>query len=239
MKFISYGDEKFTNSKIRIEKEAKLFGFTDIKIYSPDDLDIEFKTKFSDILKMSRIGGYGIWRPYIIKKSLETLLDGEYLIYLDAGCTININGMERFKEYLKMFETSKHGIISFQMPHLEKFYTTKQIFEYFKCSNDDKIINTGQYLDGILIMRKTPHLVDIINKWLNCVYENPQMFTDQFNNQQEYYFIDNRHEQSVFSVLRKVYGSIVITQDETFDTVVPWGSQQSFKYPFWATRIRG
>lgn len=235
--FITYGDDKFFHSKQRILKEAQNFGFKMCTVYSPNDLDQEFVSRFAEILKQPRIGGYGIWRPYIIKKALANLKDGDYLAYIDAGCTINSYGMARFQEYLQLLANSEYGIISFQMPHAEKKYTTKEIFNYFQCSNEIK--NSGQYLDGILIMKKCAHLEEIIDIWLKAVYEHPTMFTDIYNNSQADYFIDNRHEQSVFSVLRKKYGSVIIPQDETFDTVVPWGSPQSFKYPIWATRIRG
>lgn len=51
----------------------------------------------------------------------------------------------------------KQPIISFQMPHLEYKYTTKEIFEYFNVSHYINITNTGQLLNGILIMKKMMH----------------------------------------------------------------------------------
>ena len=50
-------------------------------------------------------------------------------------------------------------------------------------------------------------------------------------------FKENRHEQSLFSLLRKMHGSIVLDGDESF--IVPFGGQESMKYPFWASRIKG
>ncbi len=68
------------------------------------------------------------------------------MIYLDAGCSININGKTRFNEYIEMLNSSNESIISFQMPHLEKKYTTKEIFNYFNIDRNDKIANNGQIL---------------------------------------------------------------------------------------------
>ena len=66
---ITYGDDNFKNSKKRLEKEAINTGWFDsITVYGPEILDDDFKEKFKHILNQPRIAGYGIWRPYIIKK---------------------------------------------------------------------------------------------------------------------------------------------------------------------------
>ena len=73
--FITYGNHKFKNGKKRLCNEANSSGwFNTITAYGPKDLDDEFTKKFKNILSQSRIGGYGIWRPYIIKKNLMKLM---------------------------------------------------------------------------------------------------------------------------------------------------------------------
>jgi len=62
------------------------------------------------------------------------------------------------------------------------------------------------------------------------------LFTDHYNREnQESCFIDNRHDQSILSVVRKIHGSIVLGDETWF---VPFGNNESLKYPFWATRKR-
>lgn len=234
--FITYGNEKFKKAKERIINEAKDSGFfTSTTAYGPEDLSSEFANKYRDILKQPRIGGYGIWRPYIILDKLNELNYNEYLIYCDAGCTINKNGERRFNEYLELINKSNYGIISFQMNQPEKKWTTAEIFNYFSISKDDDIYNSGQIIDGILIMKKTPHLLKIIKIWLQVVSDDPYLFTDKYNNNNQCSdFRDNRHEQSVFSIIRKKYGSVVIN-DKTYGN---WKSESLLKEPFWATRKR-
>ena len=61
------------------------------------------------------------------------------------------------------------------------------------------------------------------------------------------FFVENRHDQSILSLLRKKYGSILLDRDETFFYfATPEGNNiprseyknvtEKFKYPFWATR---
>jgi hypothetical protein len=234
---IVYGNDRFKNSKKRLYNEAIATGWFDtITIYDQTCLDNNFKKKFKNILNQPRIAGYGIWRPYIIKKKLNEINDNDILIYIDAGCSINPDGKNRFNEYIDMVNNSNEGIISFQMSHIEKIWTTKEIFEYFNVDINGEIANSGQILDTILIMKKNKNVVNITNIWYNVIYNNPLLFTDYYNyKNQKSYFIDNRHEQSIFSVIRKIHGSIVL-EDETY--FVSFGNDISLRYPFWATRKR-
>ena len=240
IRFITYGNDKFKIAKVRILDQAKSFGeFTSWKAYGPEDLDTEFKEKFKDVLSQPRIGGYGIWRPYIIKKELEKIKNDDFLMYCDAGCHLNPKGKKRFYEYLEILKKSDYGIMSFQMhDQIEKWWTTKEIFNYFNVEINSEISNSGQYLDGILIMKKNEHLMKTIDLWMKTVYDKPEIFTDKFNRlNQHSFFKDNRHEQSVFSIIRKIQGSEVIPKDETWHPQ-PFGSEESLKYPIWAKRDR-
>lgn len=246
--FITYGDSKFEKSKQRLLNEAKEFGvFKTIKGYGPKDLSEDFIKKHCDIFKHSRGGGYWIWRPYILRQAINNINDNEYLVYLDAGCTINKSGKKRFYEYIHNLENSQnnYGILSFQMTNTngkgeiqkEKWWTTGQIFNIFNIKPDSDIGESGQYLGGVLILKKNKHLLEYLDKYEKCIYENPLLITDIYNDKDQHEgFKENRHEQSITSVLRKMHGSEVIEGDETW--IVPFGQEESLKYPFWATRIR-
>jgi hypothetical protein len=84
-------------------------------------------------------------------------------------------------------------------------------------------------------MKKNENIINMNNIWYNVIYENPLLFTDYYNNNQESYFKDNRHEQSVFSIIRKMNNPILLEDETWFPN---FGSEESLKYPFWATRFR-
>jgi hypothetical protein len=237
---ITYGDNKYSESKKRIYNQAKSLGWFDaITLYSPEDLDEEFKEKFKDILELPRGGGYWIWKPYIIKKHMDMISDNDILIYIDAGCYINPAGVKRFNEYIEMLNNREEGCISFQMSqHKEKAWTTKEIFEHFNINNDsDDILETGQIMATIKMFKKNANAVNIVSAWLNALYRNPLVFTDHYNkNNQCDGFIDNRHDQSVCSIICKLYKTIVIEDETYFEN--GFGDEVSLKYPLWATKIR-
>lgn len=232
---ITYSNHKFEGSKYRLYKEANNVGWFDtITAYGVEDLDNNFKNHFKNILEQPRGGGYWIWKYYFIKKKLDEINHNDILIYLDAGCTINPKGKEKFNEYIELLNKNDEGIISFQMEHLEKKFTTKEIFNYFNIKINGEIANTGQIVSTIRIMKKNKNLINLINLEGKTLYDNPLLFTDYYNKNQESYFIDNRHDQSIFSIIRKLNNTIILN-DETFFVI--FGNKESLKYPFWSTRL--
>lgn len=144
-----------------------------------------------------------------------------------------------------MLKESHYGIMSFQMSgklgpgnlERENVWTNTEIFKYLNVPINGEFGNSGQYLGGILVMKKNQHLLKIINLLIKALYDDPLMYTDHYTQNQHPQFKENRHEQSLFSLLRKIHGSIVLDGDESF--IVPFGGQESMKYPFWASRIKG
>jgi len=233
--FVTYGNEMYNNSKKRLREESINSGWFDsTTIYGPENLSQEFKHEFSDILKRPRGAGYWIWKFDIIKQQLTKLANNDILIYIDAGCSININGKTRFNEYIEMLNNSNESIISFQMPHIENKYTNKELFHHFDMNVNDNNGKSGQFVGGILIMKNTDKMMKIIDECINVLRTDHLLVTDHYNkNGQCNDFIDNRHDQSILSLVRKKHGSIILT-DETWFT--PFGNNESMKFPFWATR---
>ena len=231
--FLTYGDENYKVSSKRLVREARRFGcFREIYSCNKKDLDQQFKLQFKDVLNQRRGAGYWIWKPYLINKYLKRINKGDILVYLDAGCSINKKGFNRFCEYIKMLDNSDQGIISFDLTHPENLYTNKACFKYFKYKNRDR--NKGQLLAGILIMKKNDLICKQINLWLKTVYENVNLFTDKLTNNENKNFKFHRHDQSVFSLIRKQFNPLII-KDETF--FEDFNSDKARKYPFHATRI--
>lgn len=238
---IFYGDSKFKKICKRLKKEAKNTGwFKSIVSYHSDDLSPEFCENFKNILSHQRGGGYWIWKWDIILNRLEKIPEGDIIIYLDSGCSINRLGHKRYVEYLEMVKKSTTKILSFQMPHIEKNWTTMEVFNICKNKYNvdesviEKVKNTGQYVGGILIMENNSIIKKLFRDCISIVQKDNNIITDYYNKIQHEYFRDHRHDQSILSVVRKIYGSEVIPNDETY--FIPFGNVESWKYPFWATR---
>lgn len=231
---ISYGDAEYASQKDFFKQTALASHFFDeVTVFSPEDIDPAFSAHFEDTLNYRKGGGFWIWKPYFVKRVLESLEENDILIYCDAGCMINSKGEKRFKEYIELLKQSETGCISFELPHKEIEYTKQEVFDYFKTSA--AVIRSNQLVGGVLLLRKCPHTILLVDKWYGTLYENPLLFTDDKNeNIQHKEFIDHRHDQSIFSVLRKTYQSEVIIDETYFPDFIRNGQP----YPIWATRLK-
>lgn len=240
---ISYASRHFQNrytNILNLGNNCELFD--DFKCFTENDIDEEFKKKYKEVWNMSqRGGGYWIWKPYIISKMLEQMKDNDILVYIDAGCHINITSesKNRFNEYIEMINESKSGLLRFQLPHQEKNYTNTKTIEYFKqkfnINNDimNEYINNVQIMATVIIIKKTQFTIDFFNKVLEVLNDDMNLFTDKYTNNNE----QHRHDQSVMSLLYKHINGDLIIDDETYFEE-GFNTDRAYKYPFWATRLR-
>ena len=126
-----------------------------------------------------------------------------------------------------MLNESPYGIISFQTDNIERIWTTKELFKFLDIDLESDIAKSGQYVGGILIMKKSEHLLNILNKCIEIIDKDNNLITDLYNTNQEHYFKENRHDQSILSLVRKKNNSIVISY-----------YNESTKLPFIASRKR-
>lgn len=234
--FITYGSggPNYERAKQRILKEAAQFGVFDrITGHGMDTLSPEFREKYKDVLSMRRGGGYWIWKFDIIQQELSKINEGDFIVYADAGCTINAseNAIKRFYDCLKILSDSPYGILNYSINAQEYIWTTQQIFEHFNVDSKSMVATSNQRIATIFIVQKNAHS----EKWLSTIMDTLAhdrfLFTDKYNNNQPNpCFRDNRHDQSVASVVSKLQGSIVI----------PWNQElaRSPNVPFWDTRYR-
>jgi hypothetical protein len=229
----TYGDDRYTNIKNDFIASAEESDFFDqIHSFSHLDIDPVFYKKIYEPLMSCRGGGYWIWKPYFVKRVLDSLQDDEILIYCDAGSHINSNGKQRFADYINMVQASKTGTVDFGLFWREYQFTKQEVFDFFRTS--PQIIQSGQLVGGILIFRKCAHSMMLVNKWYEIACNHPFLFTDEKRKQQHPGFIDHRHDQSIFSVIRKTYGANIISNETFFQDYERDGQ----RFPIWATQLK-
>ena len=234
--FASFGgpSTEYHNALKRICGEAqqfdiftKIFGFTDIYLKN----DIEFWNTHGRFIESNPRGyGYWLWKSYLVKNQLRSMNEGDILVYADAGCTLNINGKARLIEYIDMCKNHESGIVSFQLSHVEHNWTKNDIIQHLNASNE--IISSGQLVGGIFVIRKCKATVDLVTKWYEiCCYYNLINDTPSLTPNHPT-FVENRHDQSIWSILRKQNGSVILSDETYFRN---WNAEGIY-YPFWATR---
>jgi len=234
--FLTFGgpSENYHNALNRICLEAeqikifdKIIGYTEKNLMN----DKKFWNKHGNFITNNKRGyGYWLWKSYLTKKTMKKMNDNDILVYVDAGCTINSNGKKRLLEYFDIVNNSKFGILSFNLGHLEKTWTKMDIINYFGAHD---LLETGQLVGGIFILRKCEHTINLVKKWYKSCCEYNLIDNSQSSIPNDSSFIENRHDQSIFSVIRKQLGTEIIW-DETY--FAPDWNIYGNNFPIWATR---
>lgn len=253
---LTFADSRLSRSLDRLRFEAEEFKvFNDIYTLTEEDLEPDFRERYAEKLR-SNVRGYGYWcwKPHIIRKILQKLSHGDLLLYMDAGCHLNLRGIKRLKEYFSLVEGSKSGLLAFQaipplthdgraLPDLaERIWTKGDVFDYFSIKNDSRIADAQQFGSGIIFFRKCKESEALVDEWLNAISYSFSMLDDTpsiLPNSDD--FIEHRHDQSIFSILCKLHGVDSISAYEYWypqkDSMKPdWGALELM--PIHAKRLR-
>lgn len=236
--FITYGDKDFNISKkhlINLAKKSEIF--SQCIAYSYKDLTSDFKKKYSNILSEKRGGGFWIWKHHIIKESLRLINENDLIVYCDAGTSFNYYAKSRFLEYVEILNSSIHSNfrIESESHHLEKSWTTKELFNYFKININSEIGNSTQFEGGHMIFKNNNETREYLKEYENILHYDQNLITDFYNNNQHGFFIESRHDQSIFSMLSKTRGCEKIQNETKFHN----RKDEQYRYPFLSVRKRG
>lgn len=235
--FLTFGDSKNYKAQVeRVCKEANnvkvfdyIWGLTDQHLRR----DKLFWNKHGKWIEQNPRGyGYWIWKSYLIWVILHCRMNyGDILVYADAGCEINPRGKQRLLYYFDIVKNDHIGILSFRMDHrLAKCWTKGDIFSSLEM---DHCKNKGQMSGAIVIVRKTAKSInffEIYHKWC-CFYNLLDDSPSKLPNDPE--FVENRHDQSIFSMLCYKYCIKSIPDETWFED---W--KDSNEYPILAKRIK-
>ncbi len=210
-------------SLIRMNLQAKNSKFYDeIKIFTPKNFDEDIKMKVEELISKGKKRGYGywIWKPYFISKILDEIDNEDIIHYVDIGCHLIDKNFKRFYEYLEIISDKDKWLLPFQyhinkknfpkkifFPEREEYKFTKaDLLNYFDYLNDKEIIDSPQYWAGSFFIKKNDFSIKFVNEWLNIFYERFDLVDDTPSKIKNYDgFVENRHDQSVYSLLCKKY----------------------------------
>ena len=222
---VTFADYRLKHSKKRLMRQAKRMGvFSHLISLDERGLDLEFRAKHSDILRSDVRGfGFWIWKPQVIIQCLRGVKDGQTILYVDAGCHLNHRGTPRLREYLEMVSKSKSGILAFNfahegvIDHKELEWTKSDIFDFFGVLSNEEIKQSAQMQAGIILVEKRESTVKFFENWLDIMETHREFIDDSpslIPNDPD--FIENRHDQSIFSVLAKLEDVEALSHAENF-----------------------
>lgn len=213
--FLTFADYKYRESLYRLKNQVSQSKYiTDIYIFTEKDLGKDFRRNFHPWL-YRRGYGYWKWKSYLVQKVLDNIDEGDILIYSDAGCVFNKSADDRLLYYIDKVRTSKSGLLVFAQNLIEKDWTKSDCFDYFGVIKEKKITDTPQTLGGIFFICKNDISQKIVEKWVTVTMDHYDLITDKRSQIPNFdSFVEHRHDQSILSILAKIYKAETIPSSE-------------------------
>ena len=220
---LSFATNDLRISVNRLKKQAEESLYYDyIKIFNPNDFDNKLKVHIDHLLRNNKKRGYGYWywKPYLIKQMMHKIDDNDIIHYMDIGCHIIKNKYDKFEEYLNFLIKKDKWILPFQyffdkkkefdeisFPERQEYkFTKSDLIDYFNFTTLKEITDTPQFWAGNIFIKKKKESYEFLSEWIDIMHNNINLIDDsnsKINNHKD--FIENRHDQSVFSLLCKKY----------------------------------
>ena len=227
--FITFGNEPWHKSVDQLCAEAREIGVFDVvRGYTEADIDDE---QLAFAAANPRGFGYWTWKSAICLQHLEQAEPGDVILYADAGCVFNPPAKKRLLDYRDL--AKQHGVVGFQMTHVEKLWTKRELLQYLQCEHRNDILQSGQVEATAFVLCKTDHVERLLRTWKMIPRHDPTLVNDTITIEQFPEFREHRHDQSILSILFKLTGAKLLGW-ETWC----WGNHKS-EYagnPIWEKR---
>ena len=202
--FITYATKKFTHVGKEFCKRARQVGFDESILYTPESLCRKFKSENKSLLSNPRGAGLWIWKPQIIKQTIEKEYGKNSIIfYSDCGHNeyyfFSRFPSSIFKEFYKLKSDYVVGIdVDFNGTIIQ--FTKKECLDYFNLTKSE-IDKINLIHPQPSIYRPTKKSLLFINKWLKHCEKDRLISPNWSKNNQDPAFIDHRYDMSILSIL--------------------------------------
>jgi len=204
---LAFGKKAILESQTNLANQSEKY-FSNLYFYNEHTIDKDFLDKNKEIFSYSRGWGFWLWKPFIIKKTLEQLNDGDICVYCDVG-----NSFVSTPEPLFELCKKNNGILLFENRDGNPAGTVWRNAEWTKYDcytlmdcNKNKYVN-GPQIDGAYsVWEKNANTMKFVNEYLSFC-ENINIISDlpSITGPNPPFFKDHRHDQSVLSLLAIKY----------------------------------
>jgi hypothetical protein len=214
--FVTFADVKYAATLRRIQRQARA-AFRPDRIHAMTERDLgpDYWNAHATFVRDNPRGfGYWTWKPYVVRKVLSGMREGEVLVYADAGSTIG--SVARIKELASM----DADVVAFYVPDKydprEGRWTKREVLRAFGV-DDEAMRASKQIMATAFFVRNTARSRSLIDEWYHACSRYALVDDSLTPDDQHPEFSENRHDQSIFSLLIKAAmpsGRIAVLEDE-------------------------
>jgi hypothetical protein len=197
--FLTFANSNYMNTD-RIANQAKQFSLFD-KIIQLTEVDIpEYIDKHKNFISYNTPGfGKWIWKPKIIYDTLLKMKENDILFYADAGTFLNINGKNRFLEYINILKKEKNSLLTFSTNgyYAKSWVKSDAVLNYYKEFYNEN--NLACYA-GIMLIKKNQKSLILIKEWLELCENYHYLDSSPSINPEPNFFEGNDSDNGLFNL---------------------------------------
>ena len=199
---LSFADRRYRGSLARIQSEARRLGlFASIRTLDERALGDDYWRVHRDTVSGHR-RGYGLWtwKPYLVRRMLATLPQGDVLLYCDAGCSLNSEGRSRLADYATLAGDHPSGGLAFRLDGSIENWTKRAALVAHRCDDPASRQERMVAATAVLFVRGSP-VGRLVDEW-EAAMADVAMVDDSPSPQGEHPgFVAHRHDQSLFTLV--------------------------------------
>lgn len=204
--FITFGDGsfQFRQAARRLAKQAAGCGLFDVVqchdlISLKHRLGQDWSLHKSFILdpKNRRGLGFWLWKPLLVNGVLKEMPPGDILVYCDAGCELDLQKIDAFKELVKKLRSFDAVFYKRKAPIKE--WTNEKTIRTLNVNEHE--LEQPQIIATSFILKKCANVVSLIETWVQyCTKDNSDLLIDRSDTLESAYFKEHRHDQSLLAI---------------------------------------
>jgi hypothetical protein len=168
-----------------------------------EDLDADFLARNAELMKYRRGYGFWCWKPYLIRKAVENLQEGEVLMYCDSQLAFVANPAP-------LFELCKRegGILLFHQLRERQYnrkWTRRECFRRMDC-DEPKYWDAPQVNAAMQFYMDTPRTMEFLQEWERWNSDWMVVGDGPGGEVEDPTFRDHRHDQSILSIMAVKWG---------------------------------
>lgn len=202
-----YSNGKYKKPKNILKNWASVSGCFD-GVFDYDRDWLESTNFYSENIKIlsdqnSKGDGWWLWKPYIIRESLNKIEEGDILFYLDASDSF----FGDFRNFLVDYFSSHDLLLARAGMNRNSWYTKRDTFVYMNCDSPE-YWESFQLEAGVIGVKKNQRTIQFIEEWMEYCKDS-RIITNYPNESDKDNlpgFIDHRNDQSILTNLKVKWG---------------------------------
>ena len=236
------GSVEFERAAKRVKADLEKSGVVDkvVAVFTDDLLTVcpQTSTVYAELINNDNRGfGYMCWKAEIVNRAFEGFWgDFDGVIWVDAGCEVSINPVSRIRLWNFQKFAKRNGVACFTLDTLEIEYSKRDLFEFFPEIEPTK---AGKQIQTTWFLLHGKLGLEISKQWLETVLAGTNLLDLKPSRLLEFPgFIENRYDQSTFSLVCKKNNIRVMNYVPTAGRNSIAAVINGFFHPIWTSRNR-